>query len=152
MGGLAGIVHGAARVTYDVDVVYDRSRENLRKLVRCLAPLKPYLRGVPPGLPFSWDEETLRNALNFTLTTALGDLDLFGETAGGWTYNSLLPYSLEAEGFGVRFRCVDLPMLIRLKRAAARRKDIEAIAELEALLAERQDGSSGSGETERGQG
>jgi len=25
VGGVAGIVHGAARLTYDVDVVYDRS-------------------------------------------------------------------------------------------------------------------------------
>jgi hypothetical protein len=32
---------------------------------------------------------------------------------------------------------IDLPWLIRSKRAAGRPKDLEAIAELEALLAER---------------
>ena len=34
-------------------------------------------------------------------------------------------------------RCLDLPGLIRAKRAAGRPKDIEALAELEALLVER---------------
>lgn len=36
----------------------------------------------------------------------------------------------------VEFLCVDLKTLIRLKRAAGRPKDLEAIAELEVLLEE----------------
>jgi hypothetical protein len=35
--------------------------------------------------------------------------------------------------FGHDCRCIDLEFLIRLKRAAGRPKDLEAIAELEAL-------------------
>jgi hypothetical protein len=35
----------------------------------------------------------------------------------------------------LRFLCVDLATLIRLKRAAGRPKDLEAVAELELLLA-----------------
>lgn len=35
--------------------------------------------------------------------------------------------------------CLDLAALIRVKRASARPKDLEAIAELEALLEERTD-------------
>ena len=35
---------------------------------------------------------------------------------------------------GLEFRCVDLPTLVGLKRAAGRPKDLEAIAELERLL------------------
>lgn len=49
IGGLAGIVHGSARATYDVDVVYARTPENIHRLAAALAPLKPYLRGAPPG-------------------------------------------------------------------------------------------------------
>jgi hypothetical protein len=64
IGGVAGIIHGSARLTYDVDVVYDRSRANLERLVKQLEPLKPYLRGAPPGLPFKLDIPTLRNGLN----------------------------------------------------------------------------------------
>jgi predicted nucleotidyltransferase len=49
----------------------------------------------------------------------------------------LLERNLEVEGFGYRFRVVDLPTLLHLKRAAGRLKDLEPIAELEALLEER---------------
>ena len=40
--------------------------------------------------------------------------------------------------FGVDCLCVSLDALIRLKRAAGRRKDLEAIAELEAIREERE--------------
>ena len=66
VGGLAATIHGAARATYDVDVVYARTHDNLERLVAALAPLQPYLRGAPPGLPFSWSVETLAKGLNFT--------------------------------------------------------------------------------------
>ena len=90
----------------------------------------------PSGLPFAWDTKTIRNGLNFTLTTALGDIDLLGEVGGGETYQALLPHSFEVEAFGIRFKCIDLPTLIRIKEAAGRRKDHEAIAELRVLLEE----------------
>jgi len=136
VGGVAGNLHGAARLTYDVDIVYNRGRANLDRMVRVLAPMHPYLRGAPAGLPFRLDLPTLRNGLNFTLTTRMGDLDLLGEVPGGGTYRELLPRSMEITAFGVAFRCVDLPTLIRLKRAAGRPKDLESLAELEALLEE----------------
>lgn len=137
VGGLAGVVHGAARLTYDVDLVYARDRINLERLASALAPYQPYLRDAPPNLPFQLDLTTLRQGLNFTLTTSLGDIDLLGEVAGGGTYLTLLSLSLPVDAFGVTFRCVNLPTLIQLKRAAGRPKDLEAIAELETLLEER---------------
>ncbi len=36
IGGVAGIVHGSARATYDVDVVYARDGANLRRLAETL--------------------------------------------------------------------------------------------------------------------
>ena len=137
IGGVAGNIHGSARLTYDVDIVYDRSKANLERVVSFLEPHHAYLRGAPPGLPFKLDVPTLRNGLNFTLTTDLGDLDLLGEVVGGGGYRDLLPHTVEVEAFGVKFRCVDLPTLIKLKRAAGRPKDLESIAELEALREER---------------
>jgi predicted nucleotidyltransferase len=80
--------------------------------------------------------QTIRNGLNFTLTTTLGDIDFLGEVAGGGMYSDLLPHSVDIEAFGVRFKCLDLPTLIRIKEAAGRRKDLEAIAELRVLLEE----------------
>lgn len=135
VGGLAAIVHGSARFTRDVDVVYRRSPDNLAKLVGALADVKPYLRGAPAGLPFRWDTETLARGLNFTLTCELGAIDLLGEIAGGGTYESLRPASSVIRAFGVELLCLDLPALIHVKRAAGRPKDFEAISELELLLA-----------------
>ena len=136
IGGMAAILHGAARVTFDVDVLYLRSRENIERLATALAPYRPSLRETPPGLPFTWDAKTIRSGLNFTLTTELGDIDLFGEVTGGETYTDLSPHSFEVEAFGVHFKCIDLPTLIRIKEAADRPKDREAIAELRVLLEE----------------
>jgi len=139
IGGAAAIAHGSSRMTEDVDVVYRRSGENVVNLVQALAGKNPYLRGAPPGLPFSWDEETIQRGLNFTLTTDSGAIDLFAEIPGGGTYDDLLPHCVELSLFGVVCLCIDAPTLIRVKRAAGRPKDLEAIAEIESLLAEEDD-------------
>src|SRR6266702_8618246 len=78
IGGMAAILHGSARVTFDVDVVYSRTHENIARLTIALAPHRPYLRNAPSGLPFASDTINTRNGLNSTLTTALGDIDLHG--------------------------------------------------------------------------
>ncbi|MGH7654086.1 MAG: hypothetical protein ACREN6_05420 [Gemmatimonadaceae bacterium] len=133
VGGVAARAHGSSRLTDDLDVVYGRDAANLERLVKALAPLKPYLRGAPPGLPFDWSVETLRGGLNFTLTTTSGAIDLLGEIVGGGGYRDLLPHALEIKIFGRKTLLLDLPWLIRVKRAAGRPKDLEVIAELEAL-------------------
>lgn len=137
IGGWAAIIHGNARSTNDVDLVYARDADNVRRLVAALKPWNPYLRGVPPGLPFRWDEATVHAGLNFTLTTDRGDVDLLGEVSGGGSYEQLLPFTQEATAFGVTCQVVTLEKLILLKRAAGRPKDLQVIAELQALLEER---------------
>lgn len=137
VGGAAATVHGSSRLTEDLDIVYSRTTNNITRLASALSPHSPYLRGAPPGLPFRWDAETIRRGLNFTLSTSLGDLDLFGEIAGGGTYQVLLPDCIDITVFGIRCRCLGLDRLIEVKRAAGRPKDLEAIAELEALREER---------------
>lgn len=135
--GVAAAAHGAARATYDLDIVYARDNDNLRQLVTTLEPLAPYLRGAPAGLPFRFDADTLRRGLNFPLVTTAGGIDLLGEIAGGGTYETLLPDSAPAHAFGVTCQFLSLARLIAVKRAAGRPKDLDAIAELEALLEER---------------
>jgi predicted nucleotidyltransferase len=139
IGGVAATVHGSARHTRDIDVVYARDDENVARLVIAMTPYAPYLRGAPAGLPFRWDAATITAGLNFTLTTPVSDIDFLGEVVGGGRYEDLLPDTVEIEAFGVRARCVTLPKLIALKRAAGRPKDNEVLAELQALLEERGD-------------
>jgi len=144
VGGVAAVAHGSARFTQDVDVVYQRSSENIDRLVESLREHQPYLRGAPPGLPFQFDAQTVLRGMNFTLTTRLGDLDLFGEIVGGGSYEDLIEHTFSLNAFGIRCCCLDIETLIRVKRAAGRPKDLEAIAELEALLQDR------LGESDRG--
>lgn len=136
VGGVAATVHGSARFTADVDIVYRRTEENIERIVAAFADKHPYPRGAPPGLPFQWDAETIAHGLNFTLTTDLGPIDLLGEIAGGGTYEQLLPYLEAKPAFGVDVPCLGLKKLIEVKRAAGRPKDYEAIAELELLYDE----------------
>jgi hypothetical protein len=138
IGGAAATVHGSSRLTRDVDVVYRRTRDNVARLVAALTPYHPYLRGAPPGLPFRWDAPTIERGLNFTLVTQLGDLDVLGEIVGGGGYDALLPSTSLIRAFDVEVRCLDLDRLIEVKRAAGRPKDLETIAELEAIREERQ--------------
>ena len=140
IGGMAATAHGSARLTNDVDIVYRRTAENLDRIVTALGPLEPYLRGAPPGLPFRWDLETVRHGLNFTLTTKLGSLDVLGEVTGGGGYEDLLPFATRITVAGVECFCLGLEKLIVVKRAAGRPKDLEVIAELEALREERSRG------------
>ncbi len=137
VGGAAATAHGSARLTNDLDIVYSRSQENIGRLVEALRGFQPYLRGAPPDLPFHYDEETIRAGLNFTLTTTAGDLDMLGEITGGGAYEQLLPASITIRLFGIECLCLGLDRLIDVKRAAGRPKDLEAIAELEALREEK---------------
>lgn len=138
IGGAAAVLHGSSRLTQDLDIVYRRSPENLTRLTKALETQAPYLRGAPPGLPFEWSKKTLQMGMNFTLAIKLGQLDILGEVTGGGRYEDLLNHTIEVEVFGVRCHCLNLEALIQTKRAAGRPKDFEAIAELKAILEERQ--------------
>jgi predicted nucleotidyltransferase len=133
VGGAAATAHGSARLTLDLDVVYRRSTENIARIVEALTPIKPYLRGAPPGLPFDWSVPTLKKGLNFPLVTTLGALDLLGEIVGGGGFEQLYPETIEVEIAGVKCLCLNLERLIAVKRAAGRPKDLEVMAELQQI-------------------
>lgn len=137
IGGVAAAAHGSARATFDLDVVYRRTPENIGRLVLALTPYHPYLRGAPPGLPFRWDAATVYHGLNFTLTTDVGAVDVLGEIVGGGGYDALMASTEVIRAFGVECRLLNLDRLIEVKRAAGRPKDFEAIAELQAIRAQR---------------
>ncbi len=63
VGSAAATAHGAARLTVDLDVVYERTQGNLKRLVAALEKHNPYLRRAPPDLPFRFDAKTLRKGL-----------------------------------------------------------------------------------------
>ncbi len=134
IGGLAATFHGSARVTYDLDICYSRASSNLRRLTEALAPFHPRPRGFPAGLPFIWDDATLRNATILTLQTDIGEIDLLAEVTGLGAFEEVKQHSMTVEAFERQLMTLDLPGLIQAKRATGREKDLSALAELESLL------------------
>lgn len=129
VGGLAGIAHGSAYNTEDVDVAYERSRENIHRLAEALRELGATLRGAPPDLPFQLDAETLDAGMNFTFDTRYGPLDILGEPAGAPRYGELHAAGSSESLWGVVVRVSSLDHLVAMKEAAGRPRDITMAAE-----------------------
>lgn len=135
VGGVAAAAHGASRVTNDLDICYDAERSNLVALGSVLASWRAYPRGVEAGLPFIMDDRTLLGAPILTLTTEEGDIDVMDRIEGVGSYAAVRQHSETIKALGVTFRILDLPSLIKAKRAAGRPRDFDHLPELEALLA-----------------
>jgi hypothetical protein len=134
IGGWSAILHGSSQTTNDLDICFSRQSANLKRLARALAPFHPRLRDLPANLPFVWDEVTLRNGTLFTLSTDLGAIDLLAEVSGVGGFDEVKAHSELVQAFDRSVWTLDLPSLIRAKRAAGREKDLRALPELESLL------------------
>ncbi len=133
VGAYAGVIQGSAQVTRDLDICYERTRENMQRIAVALAPYHPRLRGAPANLPFVLDERTLAQGMNFTFETDFGDIDLLGELSGVGQFPELNRDLVLIDLYGMQVRVASLDTLIRSKRAAGRQKDLNALPELEAL-------------------
>lgn len=134
VGGVAATVHGSARFTNDIDICYDAAADNVQRLVELLVEWKAYLRGVEEGLPFILDERTFRATPMMTLTTNLGAIDLLADVPGVGDYAAARAQSQPVRIGKIEFRALTLEALIASKRAVRRKKDVEQLIELEALL------------------
>ena len=135
VGGVAATVHGSARFTNDIDICYEASDENVARLLALLAAWKPYLRGVEPGLPFILDARALRASPVMTLSTSRGAIDLLDHIPGVGFYRDALAHSEPVRIGTTEFRTLTLEALIASKKAVRRKKDLEHVIELEAILA-----------------
>ncbi len=133
IGGLAANVHGSESVTRDLDICYERDRENLERLAKALLSLHARLRGAPPDVPFLLDALTLEAGDTFTFATDAGSLDCLGTPSGTGGFETLEPNALVADVQGIRILVAALDDLIRMKRAAGRPKDRVEIEILGAL-------------------
>lgn len=133
IGGQAEYLFGSPRVTYDVDICYRRTPENLTKIVSALQLLNPRLRGAPEGLPFRFDARTIQNGLNFTLETDAGDLDLLGHVEPIGTYDDLIRDAEVYDVGGIAVHTISLAHLIRVKEHIRRDKDRESLRQLLAI-------------------
>ena len=133
IGGQAAIAHGVGWPTYDADVVIDVVMSNLQCLLDALKELDAEY-DTPHQPPIRPDLERLSTLTGPQLfRTKFGRLDILKD-AGGETFSSLCSDAVAAADSGLQIRSASIPALIRMKKAANRPKDQEAIARLEAAM------------------
>ena len=82
MGGYAGMLHGSALVTQDLDVCAVLSNENVDRLREALGDLHPMHRLSSPKLSFLSDPGPGLKVNNLYLRTDLGPLDILSSILG----------------------------------------------------------------------
>lgn len=143
VGGMAAIFHGAAHLTFDLDITPERSRENLQRLSDALGELGARIRSDAvgeEGLPFSHDGESLGRATVWNLVTDHGELDLTVVPSGTTGYDDLVESAEVGTVLGVEVQVASLRDVIRSKEAAGRPKDHAALPTLRRLLEQLEDG------------
>jgi hypothetical protein len=144
VGGLAATVHGATRVTFDIDVVPEWTDDNLERLASALREagaelLAPDARET---VAFPIEAPSLRQFEVSTWRTSLGDLDVIIGTPTAMRgalarYDTLAPRAARREAFGITILVADLDDVIESKQALARESDLVALPELHRLRARR---------------
>jgi transcriptional regulator with XRE-family HTH domain len=123
IGGVAGLAHGSAYPTYDLDIAYARNARNLERLAAALRGIGVTLRGAPDDLPFQVDATTLEAGMNFTFITPYGAFDILGHVDGIRDYDELRAHAEVHEIGGIPVRVASLNQLIGMKRTVDRTKD-----------------------------
>ncbi|MDE0655543.1 MAG: hypothetical protein OXH58_03135 [Acidimicrobiaceae bacterium] len=123
------------RVTYDIDVTPEGSRENLQRLSAALNELGAEVRHEDETLPFSHDGESLGRAAVWNLSCRHGDFDICLEPTGidgGYDELSRSAHTvaIEVGDETVPVRCADLADIVRSKQTANRFKDRQDLAVL----------------------
>lgn len=133
IGGIAGVLHGSARNTFDLDICFATDDANLSALGEVLIALGARLKGVEEAVPFVPDARTLRRVELLTLVTSLGELDVLARPSGAPAYPDLRRNAdrYDLGGFNVSVASID--DLIAMKQAAGRAKDLLDVEELEAI-------------------
>jgi Nucleotidyl transferase AbiEii toxin, Type IV TA system len=133
IGGIAAVLHGSARNTFDLDICVATDDANLAALADVLTALGATLKGVDEDVPFVPDARMLRQVELLTLVTPLGEFDVLSRPSGAPTYQELRRNAdrYDLGGFNVSVASVD--DLIAMKQAAGRAKDLIDIEELEAI-------------------
>jgi hypothetical protein len=140
IGGMAAVLHGDVGVTVDIDIVPERTDENLERLAAALSGLDARIRteGEPDGLAFDCSAEFFRNLPPdsiVNMTTEAGDLDVAFCPSGTSGYADLKRDAIDIEAADrLHILVASLEDVIRSKEAAGREKDRLALPRLRRLL------------------
>ena len=136
VGGFASVILGSPLPTEDIDLLPDRSQENLERLARALNRMNAMIRTGAEAVPAHIDSSFLANMpFMLNLVTDYGIVDLTFAPSGplrgfqGWNKDA----SSEEISDGLVIRVASLDDIIASKRAANREKDLRALPYLESL-------------------
>jgi predicted nucleotidyltransferase len=135
VGGYAGVLHGSALVTNDLDICAVLSPENVEKLRRVLADLHPVHRMTHEKLSFLEHPSANTPIANLYLETDGGVVDVLSNILGVGDYARLRRTAVEIVLFGRKCAVISLEDLIAAKEAVGRDKDLLAAKELRAISA-----------------
>ena len=136
VGGVAAVLHGAALVTMDLDVVYDLSPENVERVLKALDDLDACFRARPDLRPARAHMASRGHKL---MLTRCGPLDMLGFAGDGHAFEELARHSIRIPlGDACDVLVVDLPMLIRIKEELPFDKDRAVLPLLRATLEARE--------------
>lgn len=138
VGGFAAVIHGSPYVTTDLDIVPERSKENLGRLSAALDAMHAHVwtAGEPRGLPFGHDVASLADVNVWNLVTDHGRLDVTFVPSGTSGYEDLRRDAVHLVILGVEVDVASLADVIRSKEAAGREKDRLVLPVLRRLLEE----------------
>jgi hypothetical protein len=138
IGGFAAVIHGSPYVTVDVDVVPERTEENLSRLSEALRAMhaRIWTPDEPKGVPFAHDARSLGGSDVWNLVTDHGRLDLTFVPSGTHGFDDLQRDAVHLTILGVEVDVASLADVIRSKEAAGREKDRLVLPVLRRLLHE----------------
>ena len=133
VGGLAAVLHGSERNTFDLDICPAQDRENLAVLGRALVELDAKLRGIEEDVPFVPDGRSLAQVQILTLETSLGPLDVLTRPDGSPPYRTLRGRAARLDIGPAAVLVASIEDLLAMKRSSDRPKDREDVERLEAI-------------------
>lgn len=129
VGGLAVQTHGHVRTTVDIDIFPRPERSNLARLADALNAFDArVLNAGKEGAKV--DASMLGRATLWQFTTPHGAVDVVGDAPGAPPYDDLRRRALEVGLGDMNIAIAGRDDLIGMKRASARRVDLEDIAAL----------------------
>ncbi len=133
VGGLAAVIQGAPVTTLDVDIVCDRSEENISRLFDFLRSVGAVFRR-PDDKTIPLKREDVSSFVHALLSTRLGPLDVLAVIEEGKTYNDLIDHTVQIKFRGHTLHVLNLETLIRLKKTSKNPKHRQQIPVLEEVL------------------
>jgi hypothetical protein len=134
VGGVGALLQGSPLSTLDLDIVHNRTPENIQKLQLALAEMHAHYR-IKPGL--SPTASHLESNGHQLLATDFGSLDVLAVIGRASDFESLLPFCrmTTVEGSG-EVRVLELSKLIEVKEETAGDKDRAQLPILKQVLRE----------------